>query len=213
MNTKPEPIGYDPASARGLGAATVHEAFDMSGALPSEIKPVADGMRVCGPAYPIRCPPGDNLRLHEAIYLAAPGSVLVVDVGGAHEFGYWGEITTVAAQTVGIGGLVIDGGVRDTERIAALAFPVFSRGVCIQGTVKNPLADGSVGLPITIGGVGVELGDLVVGDADGVAVVVRARAAEVIARAHAREAAEIQTLRQIAAGERTIDRIRRRLGQ
>src|SRR6202043_1769819 len=113
--------------------APVPEAYGRRGALPSLIKPVAAGFRVCGPAFTVDCPPADNLWLHRAIYAAASGHVLVVDVRGRTEAGYWGEILSHAALARRLGGLVIAGGVRDTEEISALSFPVFAADICIRG--------------------------------------------------------------------------------
>src|SRR5262249_58172350 len=107
------------------------------------------------------------LAIHEALHIARAGDVLVVDVGGGYEYGYWGEILTVAAQARSLAGLVIDGGVRDGERIIERGFPVFARRRCVRGTGKAP-ASGTINQPIRIGEVAIEPGDLVVGDGDGV---------------------------------------------
>jgi 4-hydroxy-4-methyl-2-oxoglutarate aldolase len=187
-----------------VSTATLHEASGRLGALPSAIKPVASRMRLRGPAATVSCPPGDNLRIHEAIYLAAPGDVLVVEVGDGSEYGYWGEIMTVAAQARDLGGLVINGGVRDSESLAVLGFPVFSRGVCIRGTAKDP-AGGHVGRSVQIGDVVVEPGDLVVGDADGVVTIARDRIADVLDASSRRESAEATQMQRLRDGERTLD--------
>jgi 4-hydroxy-4-methyl-2-oxoglutarate aldolase len=187
-----------------VSTATLHEASGRHGALPSAIKPGAPGMRLRGPAVTVSCPPGNNLRIHHAIYLAEPGEVLVAEVGDGAEYGYWGEIMTVAAQARHLGGLVIDGGVRDSDRLAALDFPVFSRGVCIRGTSKDP-AGGSINQPIQLGDVTVEPGDLVVGDADGVVVISREHVPEVLAASTRREADEANQMQRLRQGERTID--------
>src|ERR1700677_3975540 len=191
-------------AASALGTATLHEASGRHGALPSAIKAVAPDMRLCGSAVTVSCPPGDNLRLHHAIYLAQPGDVLVVAVGDGAEYGYWGEIMTVAAQARHLGGLVIDGGVRDSARLAALGFPIFSRGVCIRGTDKNP-AVGSINRSILLGDVTVQPGDLVVGDLDGVVVVAGDRITEVVDASARREADEANLMQRLRDGERTID--------
>jgi 4-hydroxy-4-methyl-2-oxoglutarate aldolase len=187
-----------------VSTATLHEASGRLGALPSAIKPSAPGMRLRGPAVTVSCPPGDNLRIHHAIYQAEGGAVLVAEVGDDAEYGYWGEILTVAAQARQLGGLVIDGGVRDSDRLAALGFPVFSRGVCIRGTSKDP-AGGSINQPIQLGYVTVEPGDLVVGDADGVVVVSRQQVPHVLAASARREADEASKMQRLRQGERTID--------
>jgi len=162
-------------------------------------------MGVCGPAVTVVCPPGDNLRLHQALYIAHPGDVLVVDVSGAYEHGYWGEILTVAAQAAGLGGLVIDGGVRDRDRLIELRFPVFARRVCIRGTTKTATTDGTINHPIRIGGVDIQPGDLVVGDSDGVVAVGRHSVDRVIAASLEREANENLQMEALRTGGRTLD--------
>jgi 4-hydroxy-4-methyl-2-oxoglutarate aldolase len=189
----------------GLSAATVHEAYGGRGALPSAIKPVTARFRVCGPAFTVDCPPADNLWLHRAVYAAAPGDILVADVRGHTEAGYWGEVLSHAALVRQLGGLVITGGVRDTEEISALGFPVFAANVCIRGTRKDPSAGGRLGEPIRIGDADVETGDTVVGDADGVVVVGADDVAAVAAAASARVTAEREMLELLRSGRSTID--------
>jgi 4-hydroxy-4-methyl-2-oxoglutarate aldolase len=188
-----------------LSSATLHEAAGRSGALPSAIKPLSGAFRIWGPALPVRCPPGDNLWIHRAVYAAQPGDVLVVEVGGGYEFGYWGEILTRAALARRLGGLVIDGGVRDLDRLVEAGLPVFARGVCIRGTVKDPGGAGAVGAPIVLGDVPIQRGDLVVGDADGVVVVAQALAAQAIEAGRERDEKEAGMMRQLAAGATTLD--------
>src|SRR5690242_10831510 len=95
------------------GSATLHEAMGRRGALPSAIKPAYEGATLAGPAFPVKSPVGDNLWIHHALYAAEPGDVLVVDVPAGEDYGYWGEILSVAAQVRHLGGVVITGGVRD----------------------------------------------------------------------------------------------------
>ena len=191
--------------AGALGASTLHEAAGRIGALPSRIRPVDPRFRVCGPAYPLQGAAGDNLWLHRAVYAAPAGSVLVVSVNGGLEAGYWGEILNEAARSRGLGGLVIDGGVRDAAALAAQDFPVFSARICMRGTVKNEGAIGWLGEPVRLGEVVVHPGDLVVGDLDGVVVIPSAAAAAAVAAGRDREADEIEKIRRIRAGERTLD--------
>jgi 4-hydroxy-4-methyl-2-oxoglutarate aldolase len=190
--------------ARTLPAATLHEAGGRSGALPSAIKPVAPSFTVCGPALTVHSPPGDNLWLHRALDLARPGDVLVVHASGAHEHGYWGEIMTTMARARGLGGLVIDGCVRDGVLLERIGFPVFARGLCIRGTSKDYGATGWIGAPVRVGDVAVQPGDLVVGDGDGVVVIPRERAAQVVEKARRREADEARILERLSAGESTM---------
>lgn len=191
--------------AEQLPTATLHEAGGRIGVMPREIRPVGRGMRVCGPAVTVASPGGDNLWLHRAIYVARPGDVLVVHVGGAFDFGYWGEIMATAAKERSLGGLVIDGCVRDGDLLEDLGFPVFARGLCIRGTGKDFGARGWINHPVLFGELTVSAGDLVVGDRDGVVVVPGPRAHEVVAAAEQREAKEAGAIRRIAAGERTLE--------
>jgi 4-hydroxy-4-methyl-2-oxoglutarate aldolase len=191
--------------ASRLSSATIHEAAGKLGALPSQIKPLAPHVRVCGIALPVRCPPGNNLWLHQAIYMAQPGDILVVDTSGAPEFGYWGEVMAVAAMQRGIAGLILNGGVRDSKRLIDMGFPVFSSLVCIQGTAKDPRQSGSIGVPIQLGATVIAHGDLVVGDADGVVVVPLTDADRIIEKSVQRDEQELTILNQLKRGATTFD--------
>ena len=193
------------ARARVLPSATVHEAGGRVGALPPAIKPVHPSMKLCGPAVTVHSPGGDNLWIHRALYVAKPGDVLVVYANEVHDYGYWGEIMSTAAQVRGLGGLVIAGGVRDIDLLESIGFPVFATGLCIRGTGKDHLARGWVNHPVLMGDITVHAGDLVLGDRDGVVVIGRVRAAEVVQAAEQREAKEADVLKRIAAGERTLE--------
>lgn len=127
------------------------------------------GSQLFGPALPCRCAAADNLALHRALAMAAPGTVLVCEAGGRLDAGYWGELMTRDARRAGVAGLVIDGSVRDTARIVSLGLPVFAAGRNPTSAVKRD--PGSCGEPAVVAGVSVGPGDLVVGDGDGVAVV------------------------------------------
>jgi 4-hydroxy-4-methyl-2-oxoglutarate aldolase len=183
--------------------ATVHEAAGRIGALSSAVKPIAAGMKLSGPAFPLSLKPGDNLALHEALYAAPQGSVLVVDAYDFLEAGPFGEIMAVAAQVRGITGLVTSGSVRDRDAIAALRFPVFAKGLCVKGTDKHVPA--KLGVAAVIDGVTVNLGDWVLGDADGVVVIPAALADTVLQRSIEREAKERTVIERIRQGERTLD--------
>jgi len=193
------------ARAAARSTATLHEAAKKTGALPAAIKPLTLAVRICGPAFPVRSPGADNLWLHHALYAATAGEVLVVDVSGEPEFGYFGEVMAVAAIARGLTGLVIDGGVRDSERMLAMNFPVFSRTPAIRGTGKDPRAAGSLGKPIHLGEVRIERGDLVCGDGDGVVVLPRAKAADIVEAAEQRDAEEEQIFARLRAGESTLE--------
>ena len=193
------------AEAMRLGAATLHEAAGRIGALPSAIKPVSPDMRVAGPAFTVHIPAGDNLWIHRALYAAAPGDVLVVSTSGGIEWGYWGDILNTAAMAQRLGGLVIDGGVRDVAGLCEMDFPVFSNGVCINGTIKGYEATAWVRQPIRIGEVVVQQGDLVVGDRDGIVVIPAAQVADALVGGAKRERDEAEKIALIRAGVRTLD--------
>ncbi len=191
--------------AAGIPAATLHEAAGRIGSLPSAIKPVHPEMKICGPAVTVHSPPGDNLWLHRALYVAQPGDVLVVYASGGYEYGYWGEIMSSAAKARQLGGLVIDACVRDGAILGDIGFPVFSRGLCIRGTGKDLGARGWINHPVLIGDVTVRAGDLVLGDTDGVVVLPYDLAESITASAVERENKEASILKRIAAGERTLE--------
>lgn len=183
--------------------ATVHEAAGRVGALPASLKPLSPGQKLSGTAFTVKSPPGDNLWLHRAIYQAQPGDVLVVDAADA-EYGCWGEVMALAAQVRGLAGLVIASGVRDSQRMVEMGFPVFSSVVAIRGTGKDPQGDGALNAPVALGEVTVHPGDWVLGDADGVVVIEAARAAEIIDKAERRDAAEQDIFQRLRSGESTI---------
>ena len=184
-------------------SATVHEAYGGKGALQSDLKPLDNRMKVCGPAATVSARPGDNLILHKAIYVAAKGDVLVVSAGGYLEAGPWGEIMTLAAQERGILGLVIDGSVRDSNAIRDLGFPVFSRGVCIKGTTKETL--GLINHPLQIGGVVIQPGDVVLGDADGLVTVAARDLPAVLEKCRQRKAKEEMIREELKKGRSTLE--------
>lgn len=201
-----ETVDRDRLAALGrLGTATVHEAQGRTGAVDSEIKPIAPHLRVVGTAFTVAAQPRDNLAIHYAVTVARPGDVLVVDAGGYLEAGPWGDLLTTCAQQRGIAGLVIDGAVRDVDAIVETGFPVFSRGVSIKGTEKNQ--PGQIGRPVVCGGAVVRQGDIVLGDRDGVVVVPSADLVETLAGAVAREEKEEQLRTRLRAGERLADLI------
>ncbi len=193
------------AEARRLGAATLHEAAGRIGALPSAIKPVEPTMTLSGPAFTVHCPALSNLQIHHALYFAKPGDVLVVHVSSGAEAGYWGDILNEAALARGLGGLVIDGGVRDSLGLARMGFPVFSNGICIRGTGKDYDATAWLQQPVRMGEVVIQPGDLVVGDRDGVVVLPVDQVEAVVAGGQRREADETAKIEAIRLGERTLD--------
>jgi 4-hydroxy-4-methyl-2-oxoglutarate aldolase len=186
-----------------LGAATLGESGGLS--MPPRIRPVWPGAAVAAKAYPVSCTPGDNLAIHVAVTQAPAGSVVVVDVGEVAQRGYWGEVLTTGAQSRGLAGLVIDGGVRDVAALERLGFPVFSSMIALRGATKlNP---GTAGIPATVATVPVELGDWVVGDVDGVVVIRDAQLDETIAAGRARVAAESKYLAALRSGSTTVEQL------
>jgi 4-hydroxy-4-methyl-2-oxoglutarate aldolase len=148
-----------------LASATVHEASGRKGFIASAIKPIAKGVKICGPALTVQCAAGDNGMLHKALEIAQPGDIIVADVGGDYDWGYWGGLMAVSAVAKKLGGLAIDGCIRDSSEIIEMGFPVFCRGFAIRGTGKGAI--GLVNYPIVFGKQTIEAGDLIIGDDDG----------------------------------------------
>lgn len=184
-------------------SATIHEAQGRRGALNSDLKPIDRSMSFCGPAVTVVCAPQDNLMLQVAIHYARAGDVLMVSAGEFEEAGTFGDVLGTAMHAKGLAALVTDSGVRDTADLIELGLPVFSRSVCIKGTVKETL--GPINHPIVLGGQLVEPGDVVKGDADGVVLVKAADLAWVIGACAEREAAEADLREQYRAGGTTIE--------
>ncbi|MCL1940461.1 MAG: 4-carboxy-4-hydroxy-2-oxoadipate aldolase/oxaloacetate decarboxylase [Synergistaceae bacterium] len=198
---RPEPRIVE--AFRGHASATIHEASGRKGYISCRIKPIAKGMRVCGPAFTVECPPGDNMMLHKALERAKPGDVIVATTGGAEEYGYWGNLMAVSAISRKLGGLCLEGCVRDCGEIIELGFQVFSTGVCIRGTGKGTL--GLINYPIFFGGQRIEPGDLIIGDDDGLVAVARESCAEVLEKTNARVAAEDEKAKILATGVSSVE--------
>lgn len=184
-----------------LGAATLGESGGQG--VSTRIHAMWPGARFAGPAFTVRCPVGDNLAVHAAVAQAPRGSVLAVTVAGDVSRGYWGEVLATAAQAAGIVALVIDGTVRDLDRLAALEFPVFARGHSLPGASKS--GPGEVGGSIALGDVTVRSGDWLVGDTDGIVAVTPEALDDVIAAAQAREAKELGMFDRLRAGATTVE--------
>lgn len=188
---------------KSLGTSTLFEAQGKKGALPGGIRPIWRGAFVAGPAYTVRMEPGDNLALHHAVVLAAPGDVLVADCAGFADSGVWGEVLTVAAMNRGLAGLIVNGSVRDIVRLEALGFPVFSCGVSMGGTSKGD--SGAQALKLSLGNVVISPGDIIVADSDGVLAIEAQLFEEVLQSAHKREEQEKKMMQALRNGGSTID--------
>lgn len=195
----------DPALVAELGqysSAHIHESQGRLGYVDSGIKPIDRDMSFCGSAFTVVCHPRDNLMLQVAISYAGPGDVLIVS-SGDQPAGQFGDVLANACVARGITALVTDGGVRDTREIRELGFPVFSKYVCIQGTVKETL--GPINHPLIFGGQVVRPGDVVKGDCDGVVVIKREHLASAIVACREREDTEVDFIARYHRGETPID--------
>jgi 4-hydroxy-4-methyl-2-oxoglutarate aldolase len=196
----------DPAVASELaehGVATVHESQARTGLMDASFRPIFGGARICGPAVTALCHTGDNLMLHAAIELLQPGDVLVVTTISPTECGMVGELIATALKGRGAAGLILDACVRDLAELREMGFPIWSRGVCASGSVKQ--SAGWANVPVSVGGAIVNPGDLVLADDDGVVIVPRLDSASVLAAARARVEKENTSRARIERGELSLD--------
>ncbi|MES2713937.1 MAG: RraA family protein [Pseudomonadota bacterium] len=201
------------AAFRDLPVANVSDVMARMTAGGPRLRPMHAGGVLAGPAFTVKTRPGDNLMVHKALALASPGDVIVVDAGGDLTNAIIGELMLAQMVGRGLGGIVVNGAIRDSAAIRAQAFPVFAAGITHRGPYKD--GPGEINVAVAIDGMVIEPGDLILGDEDGLLCVPFAEVEAVHAAATQKAAAEARQMANMAAGTHDagwVDATLRRLG-
>lgn len=201
----PMPARIDPGIVdrfRAIPVANISDSMSRMSAGGSTLRPMHGGGVLAGPAFTVKVRPGDNLLLHKSLDLAEPGDIIVCDGGGDLTNALIGELMISHAIKRGLGGVVINGAIRDSAALRAGSFPVFAAGVTHRGPYKD--GPGEINVPIAFGGMVIEPGDLIIGDDDGLLCVPRLEAETIYKAAKAKNDAEEKQMAATKAG--TTDR-------